>query len=89
MCVCVLLCAPPADGALSLRLQGREHDDDGVVPGRRLDKATELVSVHADDRATRRPLHHLVHLLRQQVLKTEREREEKDEENRVKTVCLF
>lgn len=39
----------PADRTLPLRLQGGEHDDNGVVPGRGLDETAELVSVHADD----------------------------------------
>ena len=73
-CVCVLIwvrcvwCVP-ADGALPLRLQGSEHHDDRVVSGRCLDEAPELVSVHADHRAPGGPLHQLLHLLRQQVLR--------------------
>jgi hypothetical protein len=34
-----------ADGALALSRQRREHDDDGVVPGRVANKVTELVAV--------------------------------------------
>ena len=64
----------PADGTLPLRLQGSEHDDDRVVPGWGLDKATELVPVHPDDRTPRGPLHHLVNLLWQQILSTQSRR---------------
>lgn len=59
----------PAHWTLPLRLQGSEHDDDRVVPGRSFDEATELVPIHPDDRAARGPLHHLVNLLREKVLK--------------------
>lgn len=60
----------PADRTLPLRLESCEHDDDGVVPGRGLHKTAEFVSVHPDDRAPGGPLHHLLHLLRQQILNT-------------------
>lgn len=76
--VCV---GAPADGTLPLRLESREHDDDGVVPGRGLHETTELVSVHPDDWAPGRPLHHLLHLLRQQVLNTQMERKNKEWES--------
>ena len=72
VCVCVDLCVfvcVPAHGALPLRLQGGEHHDDRVVSGRGLDEAPELVSVHADHGASGGPLHQLLHLLRQQVLR--------------------
>lgn len=70
LCVCVSH-KVPADRTLPLRLQGSEHDNDRVVPGWGLDKATELVPIHPDDRTPRRPLHHLFNLLWQQVLNTQ------------------
>ena len=39
-----------ANGALPLSRQGREHDNDGVVPGRVLNEFAELVPVQANDR---------------------------------------
>lgn len=53
----------PADATLPLRLQGRKHDDHGVVPGRGPDKTTEPVPVHLDDGTFGGPFHHLGHLL--------------------------
>jgi hypothetical protein len=41
----VLVMSLLADGALALSRQRREHDDDGVVPGRVANKVTELVAV--------------------------------------------
>lgn len=70
VCVCECACVP-ADGTLPLRLEGSEHDNDRIVSGRGLDKATELVSIHPDNRTPRRPLHHLINLLWQQILNTQ------------------
>jgi hypothetical protein len=52
-----------ADGALSLRGQRGEHDDDAVVARRALDKVPELVAVEPDDGALERELAQLLHLL--------------------------
>ena len=57
-----------ADSTLPLRLQGCEHNDDGVVSRRSFDKPTELVPVHPNDRTFTGPVHHLAHLLREQGL---------------------
>lgn len=67
----------PADRTLPLRLESREHDDDGVVPGWGLNETTELVSVHPDNRAAGGPLHHLLHLLRQQILSKQKQENNK------------
>jgi hypothetical protein len=52
-----------ADGALSLRGQRGEHDDDAVVARRALDKVPELVAVEPDDGALEGELAQLLHLL--------------------------
>ncbi len=54
-----------ADGALSLRGQRGEHDDDAVVARRALDKVPELVAVEPDDGALEGELAQLLHLLRE------------------------
>jgi hypothetical protein len=51
-----------ADGALSLRGQRGEHDDDAVVARRALDKVPELVAVEPDDGALEGELAQLLHL---------------------------
>jgi hypothetical protein len=52
-----------ANGALSLRGQRGEHDDDAVVARRALDKVPELVAVEPDDGALEGELPQLLHLL--------------------------
>jgi hypothetical protein len=52
-----------ADGALSLRGQRGEHDNDAVVARRALDKVPELVAVEPDDGALEGELAQLLHLL--------------------------
>jgi hypothetical protein len=52
-----------ANGALSLRGQRGEHDDDAVVARRALDKVPELVAVEPDDGALEGELAQLLHLL--------------------------
>lgn len=79
MHVCVFVYGElPANGALPLGLQCCEHDNNGVIPGRSLNEAPELVAVHPYDRTPRGPLHHLVHLLRQHVLNKQTIKKPKD-----------
>ena len=68
-----------ADGALPLRRQRREHDDDGVVAGRAAHKVLELVAVQLDDGPLRREVHQLRDLVGQGVLLLVRGRHQDEE----------
>ncbi len=60
---CIILPGLLANGALSLRGQRGEHDDDAVVARRALDKVPELVAIEPDDGALEGELAQLLHLL--------------------------
>ena len=67
------------DGALPLRRERREHDDNGVVSGRAAHKVLELVAVQLDDGPLRREVHQLRDLVGQGVLLLVRGRHQDEE----------